>query len=506
MIEFAEEIQSTLSGMKDADASVLETIQQLTDGQRIASAVELAKGLDLTAIRCVEKSIKRIDAMEDGMDNLPEVVQQAIEQAAGSDNDMADEDGDGEPDHELLKDLDRDIADVKICIESLQHFKVGLEAFTQLTEKAKRSRSMFASIQGFAKDVEEITGDFQDMNVRSIATNSKDLLRCIRLSDVMRKLAEGAGKMIKVLIDLFQATSERISALWKALAFAKDCMADCMTHITEAKQLCVDARDKSTSLIEQSRTIENKLEDVGEINMKSIGTVRELSGGSEIQEAIALARSMNDLVLACTGKVARMVDRGTEGFQNLPDILTEGIDVSVEGKQEGDPVPANMEQDIVDIEGARIAIAEAGVVHAARAGVRVLSGVSNNTSVSRDQLQRVEDFAGGCSATIESFLGSWDLESASSKITEMCRLVNLGEMMKQFADEIKRLVVAIIALMNAAVTKFSELDLNELAGEIGDKVEDAVDIVKDKLNMEDIGDAVGDTVDKVKDKLKFWKR
>jgi hypothetical protein len=512
MIDFASEIQSTLSGLKDADASVLETIKQLTDGQRIESAIALAQGLDETAVQCVEKSIKMIDAMEDGMDSLPDIVQKAIEHAAGSDDDEGDEDDDSDDDIDLLKDLDRDIADVKTCIESLQHlnlvtaFKVGLEAFTQLTEKAKRSRSMFESIQDYAKDVEEITGAFHDMSVRSVVSKAKDLLRCIRMGDVMRKLAEAAGKLVKILIELFKATSERISTLWGALAFAKDCMSDCMVHATEAKQLCVDARDKSTSLIERSVAIKEQLEDVGEVNMKSIGAVRELSDGEEIQEAIALARSMDDLVMACTGKIVSMVDRVTEGFKNLPDILTEGINVVEEGKQEDDPEPANMENDITDIEAARSAIEEADVIQAARAGMKGFSGVSEKTSISREQLQLVEGFASSCSATIELFMGSWDLESAANKITEMCRLVNLGEMMKQFADQIKRLVVAMIALMTAAVEKFSKMDIKELVGDIGDKVDDAMDMVKDKFDLTDVGEKMGDAMDDMKGKLQFWKR
>jgi hypothetical protein len=250
-------------------------------------------------------------------------------------------------------------------------------------------------------------------------------------------------------------------------------MADCMSHVTEAKQLIIDARVKSTSLIERSVAIKDQLEEVGEVNMKSVSTMRELSDGEEIKEAIALARSMDDLVMACTGKIVSMVDRVTEGFKNLPDILTDGINVVEKGKQADDPEAANMEKDITEIETARSAI---------------------------------EGFASSCSATIESFMGSWDLESAANKITEMCRLVNLGEMMKQFADQIKRLVVAMIALMTAAVEKFSKMDIKEIVGDIGDKVDDAMDMVKDKLDLEDIGEKVGDAMGKMKGKLQFWKK
>jgi conjugal transfer/entry exclusion protein len=58
MIGFASESQSTLSALKGADASVLETIKQLTDGKRIESAIALAQGLDETAVQCVENQLK----------------------------------------------------------------------------------------------------------------------------------------------------------------------------------------------------------------------------------------------------------------------------------------------------------------------------------------------------------------------------------------------------------------------------------------------------------------
>jgi len=494
MIDFATEIQSTLSSLQDQeqDASILETIKELTDGDKVKAAMELAQGLDVAALSCVDKSIEMIDTMEDGMDSLPEMMQKAIEKAAES----SEQDDDEEEDEDLLKTLDRDIEDVKTCIVSIQKLnlvtglKVGLQAFTNLADKAKRSRSMFDSIRGFACDVEEITQAFTNMDVMSVASKSKDLLRCIHMTDVMRQLAEGAGKLIKVIIDLFKATADRISALWAALAFAKDCMSDCVIHVTEARSLCVDARDKSTSLIDKSRSVKDQLETVGEVNMKSIGAVRELSEGGEIREAIELARNMDGFVLECTAKVVSMVDRVTEGFRNIPEILTEGIDISTAGKDAEDPAPPDVQEDITELETSRRAIEEADVVSAAKAGVKGFSGVSGKAVICKDMLQLVEGFAGKCESTIGSFMSVWDLESATTKITEMCRIVNLGEIMKQFAEQIKRLIAAMIALMTSAIEKFSKLDLGEVAGDVGEAVKGAVENVTGQ----------------VKDKLKFWKK
>ena len=87
------------------------------------------------------------------------------------------------------------------------------------------------------------------------------------------------------------------------------------------------------------------------------------------------------------------------------------------------------------------------------------------------------------------------------KITEMCRLVKLGELIKKFAENIKRLLESIIALMKSMMKKLTVDNLKKI--DVGDALDNAVDIVKDKLD--DIG--LDNAADAIKDKLddfKFW--
>lgn len=506
MIDFAQEIQSTLSNVKDA--SVMDTIQQLTDGKRIASAIQLAKGLDETALQCVDKSIEMIDALEEGVDALPPVLQQAMDHAA-SDDGFPDEDGDGIPDHELLKTVGRDIEDVQTCIKELGQlnlataFRVGLQAFTELTKKAQVSKDMLDHVQSFAQDVQDITDSFRSMNPSAIASKSKDLLRCLRATDVMRHLALAARKLIEIIIQLFQATAERISVLWKALAFAKDCMTDCVQHVRDAQTRCVTACERSTVLMEKSRNIQVSLEEAGTINMKTIGAVRELK--TEMENSIELAKNMDNMVVECTDKVANMVDRVVEGFRNLPDILTQDIDdIPSNGKVADDPEPIDLEQDVTELEEAHRALDESNLVQAARAGASGFAGVSTKSSVARDQLNMIKRFAEHCQSTIDDFLhSSWDLQSAANKIADMCRIVSLGELMKVFAAQVKRLVIAMVEFMKSAVTKFSNLDVKELAGDVGESLVEKVDDLKD-LKDQAI-DHAKEKLEDMKDKFKFWK-
>lgn len=441
-----------------------------------------------------------IDIMEDAMDDLPDGLEKWIDHFA------AQQTGEEEAvDAEMLsmKSLDKDIDDVKTCIQAMSTlniataFQVGLEAFQQLSNKAQTSRSMFKSIQGFSTTVRDITDDFATLDVVSLASKVKEILKCIRLSEVMRAFAEGAKKIIQVLIDLFQATSDRISTLWAGLAFAKDCMSDCMQHVVQAKTLVLDAHDKSRSLLGKSQSIMAQLQSVGKINRQTYHSVRELGTGDEIPDAIALAKGMDDLIVECTSKVTSMVDRVSEGFKNLPEIITDGFELNEQGKDTNDPEPVDVEGDIADLEASREAIEGSDIFSACKSGASGFSSVSTKTEMCTDMLVTVRDFSTNCDSTIESFLGVWDLNSAITKIQEMCRLVSLGELMKQFASQIKRLILAIIELLKSAMEKFRNLKLSDLTESVDDVVGNAIGGVLG----DEVGDMVGDKVDQAMDKL-----
>lgn len=268
-------------------------------------------------------------------------------------------------------------------------------------------------------------------------------------------------------------------------------MVDCIEHVLEAKKLITNAHDKSALLIERSRSISTQLDDLGDFNMDSIKAIQKLSEGGEINEAIELASTMDDLVLDCTAKTISMVERVTEGFQNLPDIITADVDVQEEGKQDQDPEPDDIEESIGQLERSREAIDSSDIIAATKASMEGFRGALDIEDTCQHILELVRGFAVDCNAVIDSFLGVWDLESAMGKISEMCRIVRLGDLIKQFADQVKRLLKAIVALMKATVKKLSIDNLSKI--DLGDAVDDIKDAVKDKL-------------DDMKDKLQFWKK
>lgn len=464
MIDFGRDIQSSLEGFRGTmDASALETIKDLTDGAKLEQAKSIAQGLDQIALDCIDKSVQMIDLMEDSMDALPDSVEGMIEEYAK----QLDSDDDTTA-ASSLRGIDQDLDDVQNCIQAMQQlnlataFQIGLRAFEQLSAKAQTSRQLFTSIQGFSTSVRDITTDFSKLDVVSLYSKIKDILKCIRLSEVMRALAEATKKIIRVLIDLFQATASKISSLWAALAFAKDCMSDCLQYVLQAKNLVLNAHDKSIELVTKSESVLGQLQAVKSINKDSFAAINELRQGNDLKDAISLATNMDDMIVECTSKVTSMVDRVQEGFANLPDIITGGLDVEAEGRDDRDAQPRGVDDDIRELESSREAMEKADIFTACKTGVSGLSSVTTKTKDCTEMLLQVRDFSENCNTTIESFLGVWDLESATRKIQEMCRMVTLGNLMQEFARRIKGLVLAILALLQATYKKLCNLELKDL--------------------------------------------
>jgi hypothetical protein len=96
----------------------------------------------------------------------------------------------------------------------------------------------------------------------------------------------------------------------------------------------------------------------------------------------------------------------------------------------------------------------------------------------RDQLQLVEGFA-ACAARPLNV--SWGRGVCRQQDCGKCRLVNLGEMMKKVRRSDKRLTLLRIAVLMTVANENSRWISREIITIIGDKVDDAKDMVQEKL-------------------------
>merc|ERR1712125_247429 len=95
------------------------------------------------------------------------------------------------------------------------------------------------------------------------------------------------------------------------------------------------------------------------------------------------------------------------------------------------------------------------MLESVNACVSAFSAVSDKAEVCKTMLQSSEGFADKCTGTIDAFMGTWDLETMGSKITEICRCARLGELIRQFVEQIKNLVMSILSLLKLMMSKLS---------------------------------------------------
>jgi hypothetical protein len=525
MISFASEIQSTLengfSGEKRSSeggqnpADILNTIKDLTDGDKVKAAMEIATGLRDIAEKCCDKSLQLTTLIDRGLEALPDFIQNAITKGDGDDEvpgsrGLDDEDDDDDDDidvAQLIKGVETDIQDVTTCIDEIQHFKlanalkVGMSAFVHLNEKAVKSRSLFDEIQKYADDVNDITHAFDKDTLLSgdvinkVRDVAKALLRSSRCTEVMKLAAEMAGKLLNIIVNLFDAVSNQISKLWSALAFAKDCMVDCIQCITSAKAVCTKAKTTSTDLVTSSRSVGTQLRSATKMDFSAIKSLVQDGG---IEKTITLARTIDDDVIECAKQVVAMIKKVNDGFKNLPEMITSDLQEQQSSERgigdDDNTDQPNVDDDVNDMDNQHQELEKADFFSATTTGEKGFSSIADRTEKCIAMITSLEDYATDSSRSIDSFLDVWDLESITTKLLDMMKIVKLGNFMEHITQQITKLVQKMIDFMKTALDKFS-------------KIPDAIDnIIPDEKIAEAIqhgADKVEDAIDNLKDKFKF---
>ena len=104
------------------------------------------------------------------------------------------------------------------CIKAIQELhlvtaiEAGVSGFDGLISKAQICDQLFEAIKNFAAAVRTITGAFINFDVAECVSKAKDMCRCIHLSGLMKQFAEGAGKLIRSILELFNCASDKIGA------------------------------------------------------------------------------------------------------------------------------------------------------------------------------------------------------------------------------------------------------------------------------------------------------
>lgn len=479
MIAFADDIVDTLQSFKSTSSekdieTLLNSIRELTNGKQVMAAKTLAQDLQEAASMCVGKSVVMIDALQEGADCLPGFVQDYLIENPGVNRSR---------DIVMLDELEKDIQDIECAVEQMESInivtggKMGLAAFTTLSGKSKKSWIMFGKVHSFAADITQVKTMFRNkLDVSNIIRQTKTLLSCLHKSELIKKLASAASRLLASLGYLFEALAVRVSKLWTALATAADCMQTCLVSVHITKDLIARLQTQGVSIIQKSIAIGKKIENAGVSvrDVHSIQRIRRLASGedSDIRKVIVMAQEMDDLVLACTSQDAELANVVERSLSAFPSMLTEGLDVS-EDRSNNDKtredfldLQVDVNGDVSELQSMQRIIVASTVTDAVRTGVEGFRCVSSKGETCGKMLQQIYEFACEYERCVVLFLRVWDLDSAAQKFEDMNRLMHLGERTRQHARWIDNIVVAIMELLESLAIKFQSLDsgMSSLAG------------------------------------------
>ncbi|KAL7554581.1 hypothetical protein ACHAWF_019043 [Thalassiosira exigua] len=219
LITYGCEMKAALDGFSDGvDAQDFAAIGAILTSDKIHTVLSLASEMDDLAISCARQSSKMIDAIDAGIETLPDILEKNVDKRM--ENAKQDGSKEGDPEIPNLENDVRALEDTARCvrqsnpINAIEWFQ---KAFDGITTKGELCRDMFATMRDFANDVAGVSEAIENFKfgklVGHIKGLVKDIWRCLRLSDLIRSFARAAEKLIKWIVEVIKAVMEKIKEL-----------------------------------------------------------------------------------------------------------------------------------------------------------------------------------------------------------------------------------------------------------------------------------------------------
>ena len=218
----SQDVRDTLQGFGEKiDASSFLKIKELVEDDKTKETMTLASDMDDMAKECITKSKEMSNAMSQGVESLPDPVKSEIEQETDSeDSEIA----------EILH-IDKDIEEVETCTKSIRSMNLftaassGKSAFDSLANKSQLCSTIFDKIKGLAQSVARISEALISgsccAQIRAIASEARDMFKCIHLSNLIAKAAEAVRRLIRAIINLIKTSWKKFQGFMKEFQAAK---------------------------------------------------------------------------------------------------------------------------------------------------------------------------------------------------------------------------------------------------------------------------------------------
>lgn len=201
VVVFAKDVKSTLSGFRTDPKTV---VKMMGYRDEMRDTIQLAGEVDDLARECVDKANEMNDAMQRGLNGLPEATRDAIEKELSGEEEI-----ETRQDRELI-DVDEAARELEICERDLGDVDVftaaqrGNVAFEGIVQNGDRILAMFDRIRELSASIARITQAIMAEHsccgqIRAVASQGKEMIRCLQMSAVISKMAIAAQRLIKAL-------------------------------------------------------------------------------------------------------------------------------------------------------------------------------------------------------------------------------------------------------------------------------------------------------------------
>lgn len=209
VINFAEDTETTLRDLDGVNPSKFMKVLELLDDDKRKAMLSTVTGMDDLAIECSAKARGMQDAMQRGVDSMPDFIK-----------DQANEEGDADRGpEEDIPDFEADITDLQECTKSLQSMNLftaattGTRAFEGLVNKSGVCQTVFEYIKNLSITVARISQGLQFdsccAQLQGGLGTLKEMMKCLRLTNIIQTLADTGRRLIDAFVDLVKVAWEK---------------------------------------------------------------------------------------------------------------------------------------------------------------------------------------------------------------------------------------------------------------------------------------------------------
>jgi hypothetical protein len=216
---------------------------------------------------------------------------------------------------------------------------------------------------------------------------------------------------------------------------------------------------------------------------------RDFFRSDEFKLAQDLALNMDDFMLQAMNAAVELIEDIEEGWNDLPDVIK--AVANAVGEEPPPMPPADTSGDVEALVQAKVAFEALDIPSIVTNTSEAFVCVRAKYDVVKFLCEAMVSFCVSVIGMADALLGL-DVGEMIDCFREISRCLKLSKIMKQYADEIKKVTIVIVELLKAMFEKIDGLELPDIPS-----VEEAVEAV------EEVAEAAVDGAKKALKKLKF---